>query len=155
MSKSIVDLAQEMSDCFEWKERLDGTPYVILSEEKRKPWMVDIVRNIHGDKLPDDTTYRFIESACDSIADMDSELSLDDIQDNLYSCIEPDIYTSDLTAWLNDSNDHVYYLTEVLEELDIKDGFQLLGAAQEKQKLEIAQSLLSELNREVSSNVHD
>ena len=41
-----------------------------------------------------------------------------------------DIYTANLTKWLNQSASHVYYLTEVLEGNDIKDGFQLLALAQ-------------------------
>jgi len=45
--------------------------------------------------------------------------------------IEVDVYTSNLTEWLNQSNYHVYYLTEALETNDIKDGFQLLGLAQD------------------------
>jgi len=51
--------------------------------------------------------------------------------------IESDVYTSDLTKWLHSHNENVCYLTEALEETDIKDGFQLLAYAQEKVKREV------------------
>lgn len=147
MSKTIVQLASEMSKSFVWKKRENGDDFVCLVDD-RPEWMVDIVRSIHGDKLPDDTVYHFIESACDYIADMEDDTPIETIQGGLasFGC-EPDVYTSDLTAWLNKSNDHVFYLTEVLEELDIKDGFQALAAAQQRQREEIAFSLLNELEQ--------
>jgi len=54
------------------------------------------------------------------------------IEDAMIEAIDGkvDTYTSDLTGWLNQSASHVYYLTEVLENHDIKDGFQLLTMAQ-------------------------
>ncbi len=57
---------------------------------------------------------------------------IDEVEDVLLDAIdrEVDIYTSNLTSWLNQSASHVYYLTEVLEEDGIKDGFQLLAFAQ-------------------------
>ena len=105
-------------------------------------WMRDnVIFPAHDDKMPDDTTYRFIEMAVDAIADCENE---DEIEERIFE-IEPDIYTSDLTAWLNERNDHVYYLTEALEEMDIKDGFALLSAAQAIQIREVAFSVLGSL----------
>ena len=42
-----------------------------------------------------------------------------------------DVYTSDLTEWLDSNNNNVYYLGEAQKELGIQeDGFKLLAMAQ-------------------------
>jgi len=43
---------------------------------------------------------------------------------------EISVYTSNLTEWLNNNVDNVNYLTEALEEFNLKDGFELLKTAQ-------------------------
>lgn len=58
------------------------------------------------------------------------DIDFDTLRDDIFSEIEADVYTSDLTKWLASSEYRVYYLTEVLEEFEPKDGFQLLGLAQ-------------------------
>lgn len=66
------------------------------------------------------------------------------IEDALSDTIdrEVDIYTANLTKWLNQSASHVYYLTEVLEGDGIKDGFQLLALAQYRAIEEIWRGVL-------------
>jgi hypothetical protein len=61
----------------------------------------------------------------------------DELRDDIIYNIEADIYTANLTAWLASDIKNVYYLTEVLESMDIKDGSQLLSYAQIEQKREI------------------
>jgi len=90
----------------------------------------------------DDTVYAFIEKAADALADAAEDAEPSDV----ISEIEPDTYTADLTAWLHARDDHVYFLTEVLEEgLGVTDGFQLLAAAQQIQIHEVGQALVSAL----------
>lgn len=67
-------------------------------------------------------------------------IDIDSLCDDILSSLEADIYTSDLTKWLNSHPSKVYYLTEVLEEYgDIKDGFKLLSLAQIRAKEEVYQ----------------
>ena len=56
--------------------------------------------------------------------------------------IEPDCYTSDLTSWLNSNSRNVYYLTEALEEMEIRDGFQALSYAQSRYIDEIGYAII-------------
>lgn len=136
---SIQELAKQLSDAFETKKRDSGVEFVVLKDDSPK-WMTDVIHAVHGDKLPDDTTYGFIEQCATAIAD-----STDDPQDAIYS-IEPNVYTNNLTGWLHARADHVYYLTEVLEECgEVKDGFTLLAMAQAKHIQEVGNALLSEL----------
>ena len=140
-ASSIQKLAADLSKAFETKKRNDGQEFVSLKNGSPS-WMTDVIRSAHGDKLPDDTTYAFIERAADALADASEDAEPSDV----ILEIEPDPYTAGLTAWLNARADHVYFLTEVLEEgLGITDGFQLLAAAQQKQLHEVGYALVSAL----------
>lgn len=54
---------------------------------------------------------------------------------------EPDVYTSDLTEWLNRSNYNVYWLDEALA-VGASDGFNLLAIAQQLAREEIAHNFV-------------
>jgi hypothetical protein len=140
-TQSIQKLAEQLSAAFETKKRNDDNEFVSLKDGSPE-WMTDVVRAAHGDKLPDDTVYAFIEKAADALANASEDAEPSDV----ILEIEPDPYTAGLTAWLHARVDHVYYLTEVLEEgTGITDGFQLLAAAQQKQIHEVGYALVSAL----------
>jgi hypothetical protein len=87
-------------------------------------------------------------------------IDIDSIYDDILSNLEADLYTYDLTKWLNSHASNVYYLTEVLEEYgDIKDGFKLLSLAQIRAKEEVYQigkGLLEYLlEREIDENIEE
>lgn len=136
--KDVKQLATEMQKVFVTSKRNDGAEYVHLKDGS-PDWMTDVVHEVHGDKLPDDTVYALISRCVDAIAD-----GGDDPQESLDE-IEPDHYTNDLTGWLHARNDHVYYLTEALEESEFNDGFALLSYAQSIQIREIGSALLTAL----------
>jgi hypothetical protein len=121
--------------------RDDGTVHRRF-KDGRPEWLQDLAYAAHdnGDIWPDDWRYEFIEEALDALADADPDADPEEV---LYE-IEPDIYTSDLTRWLDSSNSRVFYLTEVLEEFggDL-DGFQLLSMAQAQEKQETASQVLA------------
>jgi len=142
--KKVIELAAEMSENFETKTRDDGKEFVCL-KDGAPDWMKDnVIFPVHGDKGPDDTVYRFVQMAVDTISECDDDMTKDDIQDRLFE-IETDIYTSDLTAWLNARTDHIYYLTQALDEFGITDGFQALGVAQKIQIDEITGAVFQAL----------
>jgi len=147
MKKSIVTLAKGLQAQMTTSKRNDGTKYYHL-KENHPAWMTDVIHGVHGDKLPDDTTYEFIDDALDIICELEDDAPEDDIRETIFERTEADVYTSNLTAWLHARNDHVYYLTEVLEEMDIKDGFQALAAAQQKHKEEVALDMVNELEKQ-------
>jgi len=137
-SYQVKDLAEKLSQALTTDKRDNGSEFVHL-KDNAAAWMTEVIRSVHGEKLPDDTTYAFISKCADVIAD-----AADDLNDAI-TAIEPDVYTHNLTAWLHSRADHVYYLTEVLEESEVKDGFQLLAAAQQKQIQEVGFALISAL----------
>ena len=136
MSKNVNELAREALEWFETGTRDSGEKFV-KTKDGRPEWLTDLIFTAHGDMMPDDHRYKFIEEALDLIANQDVDLDRPEI--------EADIYTSDLTAWLNSRNDRVYYLTKALEEYEIKDGFQALQAAQIIEKEEVYWSVLESL----------
>jgi len=85
-------------------------------------------------------------------------IDVDSIYDDILSSLEADIYTYDLTKWLNSHASNIYYLSEVLEKYGwIKDGFKLLSLAQIRAKEEVYQigkGLLEFLlEREIDENI--
>jgi hypothetical protein len=138
---AIQKLAASLTKALETRKRDNGNEFVCLKDGS-PVWMTEVIRSAHADKLPDDTTYAFIEKCADALADADEDAEPSDV----ILEIEPDIYTADLTAWLHARADHIFYLNEVLEECSgTTDGAQLLMAAQKKQIDEVGYALVSAL----------
>jgi len=138
MNKNVNELAKEALGWFITDTRDNGEEFV-KTKEGRPDWLKNLIFTAHDDMLPDDYRYQFIEDALQYISDQDEDVGLDCPE------IEADTYTSDLTKWLHSRNDRVYYLTEALEEYEIKDGFQALQEAQLREREEVFYSVLNSL----------
>ena len=74
----------------------------------------------------------------DLIDDLRSDDDLTEIltkfEDEVMELIDRNVsvYTSDLTNWLNENQNNVYYITEAQEENPQTDGFKILQSAQFK-----------------------
>lgn len=137
--KTIKKVAEEMLNNFESRKRENGSEYYAL--KKNIEWQQNIIHKAHLDRMPDDDIYsRIYDFLCD-FADADSDATEEDFREIIFNK-EPDPYTSDLTAWLNNDVNNVYYLTEVLEEFEVKGGFEALSLAQQKYIQEIGNALL-------------
>ena len=99
-----------------------------------------------------DYTYLWLESFLNNVVEFLGYNDFDDfdelselIQDNLNEWVDSEVsvYTSDLTEWLNDSNNNVYYMTEATEEYGQTDGFKILQLAQYKAIEEVFNNALS------------
>ena len=123
------------------KIKIDGT------EEERLIFDSDEVFKIFGEFEKgvlnpfNNYSYKWLNSFLDNVVyllgyeDFDTFEELqNEINDKIYEWCdsEVDVYTCNLTKWLNDNNDNVYYLTEALEEFDEKDGVKVLTLAQYK-----------------------
>jgi len=132
----IMEIAKKYRDLFEEKKDKEGEYYYCFkldairegSEEYRE--MSDIISSLQMDE---DSVYRYVVYALDYLIDGDFE-DMDEARDMMTEEIDGlvDVYTSDLTEWLNKSNYNVYYLTEAQEESGVSDGFQALAMAQYK-----------------------
>jgi len=138
---TLQTIAQEMYDNFELVKRDDGSEFYRTKESV--DWQQDIVRQAHfnGDRMPSDDIYNRVYEFLSGFSNLDEKATEEDFDQTIIES-ESDIYTSDLTSWLNDDNRNVYYLTEALEEFQPKDGFEVLMIAQHKYIQEIGWDLL-------------
>jgi hypothetical protein len=93
MGTKIEQLAAEVSAAFESAKRGDGSTYRRIREGSPE-WIRDLVReagHAGGEVLPRDWRFAAVESICDALAgDEDADPP------------EPDVYTGELLAWLED-----------------------------------------------------
>lgn len=134
-----LDLLEEMEDKKKNRKWISFKLEVIGKNER----YLKLSEMIHRIECAEDFIYEQVWQCLNWLVD---EAPGNDvlIEDALLDAIdrEIDIYTSNLTEWLNQSPSHVYYLTEALEESDIKNGFQLLGFAQYRAIEEIWRGVL-------------
>lgn len=144
--RTIANVAKEMYDNMEWAKRSNGDKFIKCTKDIE--WQRDIIHKTHGNRLPSDDMYERIHDMLGMFLECDTDLqAMDSICE-----VESDVYTYDLTAWLHDHIENVYYLTETLEEFgDIKDGFQLLSIAQGKYIQEIGNALVSGIQEYIES----
>ena len=96
-----------------------------------------------AENMDEDSVYEYTVETIDHVINGD----LSDEED-IYESVDSDtdVYTSDLTEWLNRSNKNVGYLTEALEESDVKDGFKALQIAQLKAREEVYSEIFDTLS---------
>jgi len=145
----LMKLVTDLDAALVTGTRADGTKFKRLVDNHPQ-WMQDVIHAAHGDRMPNDQVYRMIDRIVSDLAEQDEDSDIDTLREALYE-VEPDVYTNDLTGWLHDRADNIYYLTEALEESEFKDGFQLLTYAQSKFIIEIGEALLEALNNEAES----
>lgn len=115
--------------------------------KKDTEWQMDIVYKCHMGRLPDNRIYKQIYHTLLNFAELPDDADIDDYREAVNN-IEPDVYTSDLTEWLNENITNIYYLTEAINS-GVNDGFHLLAVAQQLFYQEIANILLEELHKMV------
>ena len=117
-------------DQFETKQRNEETIVVFKSGASAE--LRDSVMKAHGDRLPDDWIFNTYHSILCALSEYTIEKE-DDLEENRGEIVDGlvDVYTSNLTTWLNSHNSNVYYLEEAQKEFGpIEDGFKLLSTAQ-------------------------
>jgi len=117
---------------------------IVVFADNASEDLKDSVRKAHGERLLSDWVFDKFHSILDAMLQYD-----DDNEDMRFEIVDGlvDVYTCDLTEWLNSNNNNVYYLTEALEEYEEKDGFRALALAQYKAIDEIYSEVLNLLNK--------
>jgi hypothetical protein len=95
-TKTVQELASELSKAFETKTRDNGDEFVSLKDGSPQ-WMTDAIHKVHGDKMPDDHIYLFCEMAASAMADCERE-DEDSLREAIEE-IEPLIYTHQQMEW--------------------------------------------------------
>lgn len=141
--KDLQELAEEAGKLFIKANRPDGSQFTKL-DHSAPEWLSDLVREAHGEMLPDDYKYEFIEEALSAIED---NYNKDQASDNVYEQL--DTVTSRLTRWLASSIARVAYCDEVLENSSIETTNELLATAQRNERLEVFEIVYTELEKQL------
>lgn len=127
---TIQEQVQSYIDQFTTTKRNDET--ITIFKDNTDEVLRDAVFAAHGDRLPTDWIFDKFVEILEAIRDYECE-NIDCIEEHRSEMIDGivDIYTSDLTEWLNSSNWNVGYIEEAQREYGmIEDGFKLLATAQ-------------------------
>jgi len=158
--------AQELYKLFTHKTNQKSEVYLCLSDEAQNhPNYPTLLNLIYDSNLGTESSYNFVYEALGLLADIaDEELGLEGDKLEEYieeriSEMESDIYTSNLTAWLNESINHVACLQEALEELasnasneiNPSTAFNLLAHAQYIAKTEVARNVNDTLDKIITN----
>lgn len=92
MTTALQDRAAEALGFFKPHPNPDRDTYALAADAPE--WVSDLIRQAHGDLLPDDYRYRFIADALYALADADDPSDVEP---------EPDVYNTDLLAWASSS----------------------------------------------------
>jgi hypothetical protein len=147
----IQEKARKYSSMFEIGKRNDGKSFVKIKDsytDNEPKELMESVRAAHGDRSPNDWVYTTYSELMDKVAEWDFA-SVEALEDTRHEIVDGyvDIYTADLTAWLAEDINNVWYLTETLEEFQPKDGFQLLSMAQYRAIDEVMQEVVNLLSQ--------
>lgn len=139
--RKVAEEARQLFERVEAKSAEDAPKYafkldVIQSNDRVYRAISDALYSLDG--ISHDSAYRFAVETLDLIEDADDE----DEAERMIEEMEPDVYTSSLTEWLNEHNAHVYYMTQAAEEYGTTDGFNQLQVAQKLCMEEVAREIL-------------
>jgi hypothetical protein len=116
---TLSTLAQEAYDCFEYREHAEaaGGGRHAHVKEGSPDWVTDLVREAHGDMMPDNWRYDAIVNALERISDSDAETErdLEDL-DHEYCDAQVDVYTSARHEWLASSLSRSGYCDDAVSE---------------------------------------
>ena len=123
------DEIQTFANMFEYRERGD-TRIVVLKDEAPE-WCSKLVREIHGDMLPDDWKYLHIYLMADGIAE-DGFQDEHEVAESLV-----DVYNSALTDWLASHGARQGYCDEADEQGLVAETADIIKRIQMGQYLEL------------------
>lgn len=144
--KTLEDAARYARSLFTKRVIGDGyafKPEMVMSEDPVYSALSDMIRE-HISNLDEDSIYEYTVDAIDHIIEENME-SADDERIDEWADSDTDVYTSDLTGWLNRGNQNVGYQTEALENFGETDGFKVLQQAQMLARQEIYKATVDTL----------
>ena len=133
-------LAGQAYDAFERRTRDDDTGYTTLRDDAPE-WVQELVREAHGDFLPDDWRYASIRSALSEIHD-NGYSGADEAREMAHEWADGnvDAYTGHRLAWLASNLNRAGYCDDAADDLgfDPSQGIiQLIGLGQYRESEEI------------------
>lgn len=115
-AQTVQTWAKEAAGYFTTMTR-DNGDVITITKDDRPDWLTALIRETHGDMLPDDWRYKMIEEALDAIAEAED---LDEAETEYADDV--DVYTSNLTEWLSSRADRHGYVDEAVAQYGHADG---------------------------------
>jgi len=140
---NIQDKATEALTWFESARRDENDPESAFTRTKdgAPEWVTDLVRDAHGEFLPDDWRYDKIRDALEFIAESDDPEDSAEFADQAV-----DVYTSDRLAWLSSNLRRASYVDDARENLGATNSIiDDIGLGQYQEAGEIYGSVLNSL----------
>lgn len=101
-------------------KRQDGSTYWAPTEQvDSDDLLIDFIRDLHDDEMPNDWRYETIVDICDYLCDLIEPIDKQsDAQDIAFSAADSitSIYTSELCQWLGDNTGRLSYIDDAQEE---------------------------------------
>lgn len=137
-TKCVADLAGELNDKLVHDTRADGVRFVKLADDAPE-WMEQACRKAHGDMMPDDWRYDFIEDCAQALMEDDAEDAPD--AGDMYP------YNADRCRWLASNLNRGGYCDTAMEEFggDVGGIFNVLGLGMQEEMREVFDLLKSQL----------
>lgn len=109
---------EQFSQAFTTRKRDDGDQFTTLRDDA-PDWMSDVVREAHGDMMPDDWRYKMISECADALTGYDPS----DWQDSDFEICDGlvDVMNGELLDWLSSHGARPVYIDEAREEGLIAD----------------------------------
>jgi hypothetical protein len=139
---TVQELAKEYNRYFVRDERKDGKKFWKTKDERPQE-LHDLIMEAHGDMMPDDYRYEFIESSLSIIAESeDPDESIDQVDESV------DIYTHELIDWLGSRTDRYGFVDEAVEDMGHGDSItDDITRGQMKEREEVHSSVLQSLRK--------
>ncbi len=139
LTEKIADKAAEFLDHFQCIKVDRSEEEIYTLKDQAPPSLKDLVREAHGDFLPDDFRYETIQDALCALSD-----GLEDLDEVR---LEADIYHHDLLKWLSSNLKRIAYCDEAKEEFGLQevDLMTLITYGQLREKEEILASVRESL----------
>lgn len=100
-------------------KRDDGSTFWCLTDRADQDDLVDWVRDLHDDELPNDWRYETIVAICNYLCDLTETIdSQSDAHDIAFSAADSitSIYTAELCEWLSNNTGRLSYIDDAQEE---------------------------------------
>jgi hypothetical protein len=132
-------LASELDKALYRDTRTNGDEFIRLRDNS-PDWMSDALFAAHGNMLPDDHRYEFIQEAANLIS------QADDLDEGGYE-MEADVYNADLLRWLASDLTRAFYVDEAMESYGNNDSdtYTRIATGQASEKRETYELLLQSL----------
>lgn len=149
---TIEELARALSDSLVQCTRDNGnhdpglSRYTALKDEA-PDWMRDVCHAAHGDMLPDDWRYEFIDDAALALADAEGDL---DSARDLLNASDSYCYTVQQTGWLHSRNGRFGYVDDAIrgsycDGSDVMQAIQAGMLIEQEETLQLLYDALEEL----------